>query len=753
MGRCPVTLPSLQAPSRTLRRLAVSLATICCLVVLVEAAFRLGLPEVKYLHRMPFHRVYGFRPFPGPYAFHRVVDGELLVELYNDRGDRGPEFDEKSLARVPNEERLLFIGDSFVQAWGVADDSHFGSRVEDHYRERGRTARAFYLSCNSYGTTQQWLMYQQHGEEIDPDRVILVMFLPNDVLNNSIELAGQCNSSIGDYLRPYGRIDADGDLAYTYRHPVRAFFRRHSRVFRGFEVDAYHARKVFAYAPDDLEAQLSVSERMAQGYLPRKRFEFFEHEPSPIWSRASKLTEELVRGFAREVRADGREFDVVLIPSVMQVEYSASYYDFERKLAELGQPTLASRFDEYRPERWMTSFLDTEGIDHTATLLPLREATQEKGVSTYRHCGHLNAFGHQVVGDTVARLLLDDESRTVDESPQGNPPMVDLASASQALSHWDFGQCAYEELFIGVVEANTLIPPEVPEATNVWQLDHDYMHVWINPRTSAFLVQGVTRYGSGESGSLSLGGASARLHGTGPFLALFPPSDDQGDVLEVGREFEGVVTLGRLARLDPIYLLTDDDQAFKAVRELSGLSTEERSRSLAARAEARATDRDLTSLWSERMFIDAAWVVNLRERTRGVAGASLVATFSEARASLTEEALRQLREPAFAVTADSAPFVARWLLVLEDGELLTRFLESDAVSALAPALRARLEDRSAQLAGRPQPFGTVAFPVAEGYWEYPVLEPEELEERRRAAGLEPLARERAARKLRYESVR
>lgn len=117
-------------------------------------------PDYAYIHR------------PGLAAEMQGVDVEIDSE-----GLRWPEFP----VDVPaGEKRLLFLGDSVVFGWGVAQDSIFPARVQRRLRQGHPDWGVIAAGVGSWNTRTEYEWLRDRGVDYGLDAVVLVA-VPNDV--------------------------------------------------------------------------------------------------------------------------------------------------------------------------------------------------------------------------------------------------------------------------------------------------------------------------------------------------------------------------------------------------------------------------------------------------------------------------------------------------------------------------------------------------------------------------------------------
>jgi hypothetical protein len=104
------------------------------------------------------------------------------VVRINALGIRGPE---RTLAKPAGVRRLLVLGDSFVVALEVPYEETATALLEARAAAAGAApVEAIALGMTSYGQAQEWLWLKQTGVALEPDVVLLLVHLGNDVEDN-----------------------------------------------------------------------------------------------------------------------------------------------------------------------------------------------------------------------------------------------------------------------------------------------------------------------------------------------------------------------------------------------------------------------------------------------------------------------------------------------------------------------------------------------------------------------------------------
>jgi hypothetical protein len=75
--------------------------------------------------------------------------------------------------------RILMLGDSFTEGWGVPFEQTFSKRVEVLYREHGAAAEVINAGVGNYNTIMEVSYFLNDGYKYRPDIVVL-NYIPND---------------------------------------------------------------------------------------------------------------------------------------------------------------------------------------------------------------------------------------------------------------------------------------------------------------------------------------------------------------------------------------------------------------------------------------------------------------------------------------------------------------------------------------------------------------------------------------------
>jgi lysophospholipase L1-like esterase len=326
-------------------------------------------------------RFVGPRPFP--------VEFDTTIET-NSLGLRGPELS----APAPGERRVLFLGDSFVAGFEVEQEETFTALLEKRLDRRlGEPFRVINAAVRGYGTDQSYLWFRDRGRALDAELVVAV-FSANDFEDNvtlhrprrpfgkpafallptgALELRGSpvpryapCSSWVlgADYMPRR----ADGGLSRAACF-LQMRLADHSALFSWVATSLARLPGVVHFLNRFVQPERSPA-------LPetakRRRHVAGVGAPTPE-ERArieSELTTALLQALAREVRAAGARFLLLMVP-----------------------------------RHWPR--IDLRAL--RADQIPIESVTIPEGVDPrsirFENDGHLNAHGHRFYADGLLPIV------------------------------------------------------------------------------------------------------------------------------------------------------------------------------------------------------------------------------------------------------------------------------------------------------------------------------------------------------------
>jgi lysophospholipase L1-like esterase len=367
-------------------------------LLVAELVVRLARPQAvmtvsRGLYQPDPPRRYRLAPgFRGTVSNQVEFDTEVSV---NRLGLRGPEIQEKPRGGV----RILALGDSFTFGVGAQDGETFPARLEEVLRARGIPAQVLNVGAPGFGVPDAVAWYERYGLALDPDAVVLAVFLANDLQDASPD---QPKVAVVD-----GALVVPGETGGP-----RRWLYYHSHLFRLLKTSVLEGR---------VRSLLGMKEPWAVREL---RSEFSLYEPSlPAELRAgAEATERAVAKLASLASSRSTRVLAVLIPSLPQVDPAK----WEAVLAQLGLDP--ARHDRRRPNRLFREIFER----HQVPVLDLTDAF-EKAVAEgkpiyYSIDQHLNPEGYALMAQLLGEAWSTTSPRKGARTFRFPPPEIQPAS-------------------------------------------------------------------------------------------------------------------------------------------------------------------------------------------------------------------------------------------------------------------------------------------------------------------------------------
>lgn len=337
--------------------LAVSVGSLLFVFAALELMIRLFMPQTALATNMwkPDPKL-GYRLVP---EFHGEYGEEKIPLVTNSWGMRDREYGPKQ----PGIQRVYVLGDSLMFGYGVAIEDAFSRSLENWLKEHGvASVEVVNGGVPGWGTAQQHLFFEETVDTVQPDVVILGLFVGNDILDNL------------QFARPnLGRVGS------WRKQGFRTWFRENSQLYIWLRRQ-YNER----------------TERWEN--LERLGVDTHATTPPEKIRRGIELTEEALGRLAESTRRRGIDLLVMLIPRREQV-----YDDLFRDV--LARHALAAdAYDARQPNQRLAEETRAQGVAVLDLLEPLSAAA-----STDRELYfpvHLTPSGNTVAGAAAGRFLL-----------------------------------------------------------------------------------------------------------------------------------------------------------------------------------------------------------------------------------------------------------------------------------------------------------------------------------------------------------
>jgi hypothetical protein len=264
----------------------------------------------------------------------------------------------------------------------VPFEQTFGELLEGRLNARGRPYRYRVVNAGvqGYGPVQERLFFGKIGPSLEPDVVLVSVFVGNDA-----EEAFSSRAALDPAARPALETVRAG-LLNTMRRTVRR-----SMVLQVLRLRVTSATERFTTAIVPPEAPL-------QSYA---------ESPAPRIGRGIDITRECVRGIAADASAVGARAGVILMPARFQVD-DADYGRLRSGVEQAGGRLVR----DAATERFRAS-LAALGLPMLDPLPALRGASSGPELFFQRNV-HLTPRGHQVMAEALERFL--DEHGLLDDA-------------------------------------------------------------------------------------------------------------------------------------------------------------------------------------------------------------------------------------------------------------------------------------------------------------------------------------------------
>jgi len=279
--------------------------------------------------------------------------------------------------------RILAVGDSFTFGWGVEREKTFQVEMErtqdsDPAGRGERPIEVINAGVPGYTLYQYLLQLETKGWRLDPDVVLVGLFVQNDLSENSVTQAwlerkrkgllkkGE-KTGLEEWLEKHAQGYVWLRVKYKSSYRMQRTWYRLTRRFTNKEEEVKYRNLLVLRKP-----------------------------VSPEMETEWKLSEEILLKLRDSVRARGRRLLVVLFPSELQ----AVRAEWEREVrAEKMSP---DTFDLDAANRRLADFCGREGIPVLDLLPGFRKATDSGEVLYLPSDHHWNPRGHAL----ASRLIL-----------------------------------------------------------------------------------------------------------------------------------------------------------------------------------------------------------------------------------------------------------------------------------------------------------------------------------------------------------
>lgn len=315
----PQTRPSRSAKTwvSLLANITVSLGTIVVALLFLEIGLRWiqGSPDTTR-----FSAETGWR---GQANETKVLDTDGYKHDFQ-LNSQGMHDTEHPLVKPANTYRILMLGDSFVEARQVTEPETAHQIMENLLNQSSQDEQYAVISAGvpAWGTGQQLLYYRSQGRRYQPDLVLLMVYLGNDITDNlpvhSVSFGGV------DYYAPYFSVcneTFDPD-SWLYGPGIEPAVERCSSM-RRMVSQSLHGLYWRSHTYRSLSPLLNLRQSdffnknlpNIHLYVPLENEVFRNDFPreNKLFAYGWKAIFEIIKQLQQEVEADGAELAIVLI--------------------------------------------------------------------------------------------------------------------------------------------------------------------------------------------------------------------------------------------------------------------------------------------------------------------------------------------------------------------------------------------------------------------------------------------------------
>ena len=311
----------------------------------------------------------GYRLRPGARTRFTTAEFETDIAINN----AGVRDDEPLDAKAPGETRILLLGDSLVLSVQVALTETFGELLENGLNSNttGARYRVINAGVQGYGPVEEALFFEKFGGALQPDVVVVIVFVGNDA-----EEAFRSASKFGG--------ESPGGLA-TARETIHTQLRRLVRRSMVLQILRLRAR--------------TVMERLGFSFTPPEPpLQSYAAEAAPRIGEGLAIARKAIERIVAAASGLGARTAIVLMPARFQVD-DEDYGRYETIVAEAGGELIR----DAATHRFHAT------LEHVPVpqldLLPALRAHLPGPRLFFETNVHLTPRGHQVVAHALANFL------------------------------------------------------------------------------------------------------------------------------------------------------------------------------------------------------------------------------------------------------------------------------------------------------------------------------------------------------------
>jgi hypothetical protein len=371
-------------PGWILSRTSLLLMGLLISLLITEGLVRAVMPTPFALNEVQrffiYHERLGHAFEPGKTGIHTIPFESQTQVAINSKGMRHPDV---PTAKPPGVKRLAVLGDSFTSNMAVPQNQVF---TEVMNRLLDGEWEVLNFGVDGYTTLQEWMQFNESVVAFEPDAVMLVFYLRND-LEDNVGHPDRIN------YRPLARLDAQEKAeVFNVPCPMPPQLVADSESRPILQITDFHlynlARKAWG-----------VRDHVLLNAYPE--IPLFNVQIGDGFAYSWKLFEAILAELKRD--CDARNLPLVLVnaPTILQV-YEEEYWEPVRQSKHLQET-----YDLGLPSKIMADVSGRLDVAFVDLLPPLREHAANGEILYYQIFQHWNALGNRRVGEILARHVAE----------------------------------------------------------------------------------------------------------------------------------------------------------------------------------------------------------------------------------------------------------------------------------------------------------------------------------------------------------